>query len=134
MKLCNVILVDDDIDDMVFLKDAMEESGRFTVLASCDAESELINVLQHTGQLPDGIICDLNLPLKNAIDVHKGLRSLNNLSDIPFVLISGSKPLPSTETEAAEEGLSTIMVKPCSFQGYRDFCLQLYNMLAEKRA
>ena len=134
MKPCNVILVDDDADDMVFLKEAMEESGKFNIIASCNAEASLIDVLQHTEQVPDGIVCDLNMPVKNGIEVHNDLRDLDGYADIPFVLVSGLEPSPAFEVKAAEEGLTTVMVKPTSMNGYRDFCVQLYSYLDEQRA
>jgi CheY-like chemotaxis protein len=133
MEQWSVVLVDDDTDDMTFLREAMEESGRFHVIASCEAESGLIDVLQHAGKLPDAIVCDLNLPIKNGIDVHKDLRSLQHLADIPFVLISGSEPSSSLGAKAAKEGLKAVMLKPSTIKGYRDFCLQLYKLLVEKR-
>jgi len=134
MKQCSVVLVDDDSDDMALLKEAMEESGKFNIIAECDAEDELIDVLQHADNLPDAIICDLNMPAKTGIEVHNDLRSLDSFADIPFILMSGMGPSPSVEIKAAEEGLTTVMIKPSSISGYYDFCVQLYSILVEKRA
>jgi two-component system chemotaxis response regulator CheY len=133
MKQCGVILVDDDTEDMDFLKEAMEESGMFNIIASCNAGSGLVYALQHSDkQLPDAIICDLNMPFRSGIEVHNGLRLLNNFADIPFILISGLAPSLSLELKAEQEGLATVMVKPSSLSGYRNFCIQLYSLLLKK--
>ncbi len=134
MNQCSVILVDDDSDDIALLKEAMEESGKFNIVASCDAEKELIDILQHADKLPDAIICDLNMPVKSGIEVHNDLRSLDSFSEIPFILMSGVEPSPTVELKAAKEGLATVLVKPYSVSGYHDFCIQLYSILVEKRA
>ena len=134
MKQCEVILVDDDSDDIAFLKEAMEESGKFNIMAACDAEKKLIDVLEHADKLPDAIICDLNMPLRSGIEVHNDLRSLDHFANIPFILMSGMEPSPTIKSKVAKEGLTIVMVKPASINGYQDFCRQLFSILAEKRA
>ena len=133
MKKCRVVLVDDDSDDIAFLKDAMEESGKFNIMAACNAEKDLIDVLQHADKLPDAIICDLNMPLRSGIEVHNDLRSLDHFANIPFILMSGMEPSPSMELKVAGEGLATVMVKPTSITGYHDFCIRLFSILIGKR-
>ena len=134
MKQCSVILVDDDTEDMDFLKEALEGSGWFNIVAACDAESSLVDVLQKASTLPDAIICDLNLPAMTGIEVHNDLRALDSFADIPFILISGLEPSPYLDIKAKQEGLTTVMLKPSTVAGYSDFCTQLYNILLEKRA
>jgi len=100
----------------------------------CDAEADLVNALQEAGTLPDAIICDLNMPARTGIEVHKDLRALDSFADIPFILVSGLEPAKSLNVKAKEEGLKTIMLKPCTVADYNDFCIRLYNILLEKRA
>ncbi len=134
MKTCSVILVDDDSEDMAFLKDALEESGKFNIVAACNAEASLVDVLQHADKLPDAIICDLNMPARNGIEIHNDLRALDSFADIPFILLSGLGPSPSMSVKVKQEGLSIIMLKPTSVSGYQNLCIELYDILAEHRA
>jgi len=134
MKQCSVILVDDDTEDMELLKEALEESGWFNIVAACDAESSLVDVLKTSGTLPDAIICDLNLPARTGIEVHNDLRALDSFAEIPFILVTGLEPSPTLDSKAKQEGLTTVMLKPSSLAGYNDFCIKLYNILLEKSA
>lgn len=133
MEKYSVILMDDDTDDLYLLSDAMQQSGKFFVVATGTAEADLIRVLESSLQLPDAIVCDLNITPVNAIKIHYGLRGANNYASIPFILLSGTEPSALTIKAAINEGLLSIFLKPNTINGYHALCENLFDLLATQR-
>ncbi len=133
MDNCHVILVDDDIEETVFLKDAMEATEKIVVLAMCCCYDELLSVLDETGK-PDLIICDLHMPGKSGIEISKALENTEAYGDIPVLLISGSQPSPSVVNEVNNESnVWSILIKPFSVAGFNKLAEELLNICKTER-
>lgn len=127
MEHCKVVLVDDDQDDLVFLKYALEQTGRVVIVAACCDYQELMTILD-TQPLPDLIVSDLFMPGKNGIEVCRQLQQNVAYSNIPVVLLTGSKPTNATAQAAAEYGVKAILVKPNDLGHYTEVTSQLVNI------
>lgn len=69
-----IIIVENDEDERMFMKDGFEESQCFEIVAFAGNGNELMTLLQED-TVPDMILSDLNMPGKNGYDVLKELRA-----------------------------------------------------------
>ncbi|RYF95522.1 MAG: response regulator [Chitinophagaceae bacterium] len=85
-----IILVDDDEDDLEIAAEAIISLGYTNEIIKCNSGQSLISKLHTPIEVPFLIICDLNLPGKDGIEVRKMLVSSDEVKykTIPFVLWS----------------------------------------------
>lgn len=89
----NILLADDDIDDCLFFKQALEElfvSAQLTIVH--DGE-ELMNQLSKNSSppgRPDVLFLDINMPRKNGLECLSEIKQNEKLKDIPVVIFSTS--------------------------------------------
>src|SRR5262245_8436058 len=87
-----IILIDDDADDQEIMEEVIRDLGAGHPLIHFKSAGEAFDYLVVTEDQPFLIICDINLPilnrieLKKQIDEHKELR----IKSIPFVFYSTS--------------------------------------------
>lgn len=71
-----ILLADDDADDRLFFKEAMEEINSDTLVSFVNDGSQLMYFLNQTGILmPHIIFLDLNMPVKNGMECLKEIRA-----------------------------------------------------------
>ncbi|HEY6977706.1 MAG TPA: response regulator [Chitinophagaceae bacterium] len=131
MKKLKVVLVDNDEDELLFMKDGFESTGLFTVIAASNSE-ELFEFLSNTKEaLPDLIISDLNMPRKNGINIAKAIHSNPFFSGIPVIIltISASKLFIQ---QAMDAGAYAYFTKPQKFNDYIPFARMIYNKVVSK--
>lgn len=110
----------------------MKNNGKYRILA-IDDEPSVLRIIRHffkekfevdgednaeagikrmqAGQLPDIIICDLNMPDINGMELLKMVRSSGFFSSIPVIMLSATE---STEQkiEVLNAGADDFLVKP----------------------
>lgn len=110
-----VILADDDEDDRLFFKEALQELQVKTKIILLKDGAELMDHLTGTGRpLPHIIFLDLNLPKKNGIECLAEMRKNDLLKNIPIAIYSTS----SSEEDIQEtylNGASIYIKKPNDF-------------------
>lgn len=85
----NVLLVDDDGDDFLFFKKALDYqvfNTTFNRVANGDKLAELLN--DGTMPMPDIIFMDVNMPGKNGYDCVIEMKESKTLDKIPIVMYS----------------------------------------------
>jgi CheY-like chemotaxis protein len=88
-KQLNILLADDDKDDCIFFKQALEEIASHTNLITVNDGDELIaSLLGNIDHLPHIIFLDINMPRKNGLECLKEIKSHDLLSEIPVVMFS----------------------------------------------
>lgn len=108
--MAELIAVVDDEPDILHLVTLHLKKASFEVLGFLDANS-FLNSLK--GRTPDLIILDLMLPDKNGLDVCRHLRSDNNFSNIPIIMLT-AKGLESDKVLGLELGADDYVTKPFS--------------------
>jgi len=92
-----VLLVDDSVDDRLFMRKALERSTQLLVAGeACDGQ-EAIDYLKGEGPFenreaypwPDVLLLDLKMPRKNGFDVLKWIKS-KPLKPLAVVVVSGA--------------------------------------------
>jgi CheY-like chemotaxis protein len=94
-KKLNILLADDDADDCLFFKNALEGLPLPIHLTTVHNGEQLMNYLSgntsHPGR-PDVIFLDINMPRKTGLECLSEIKQNTNLKDIPVIIFSTSNP------------------------------------------
>ena len=121
MKSANSIyLVDDDEDDMMLLKEALENAIVSVCITEVGDGKELIDLinLKNPASLPTLILMDMNMPRVNGLEALFALKSSLKTQHIPVIMISTSTDQQLIR-KAYEEGVCAFIIKPVSILDYR---------------
>ena len=111
----HVLLADDDEDDRLFFKDAIDEVKVQTVVTVVNDGVQLMNYLNNPDvQLPHVVFLDLNMPKKGGIECLKELRCDKRLKDISVAIYSTSASEEDIE-ETFVRGANIYIKKPDDF-------------------
>jgi CheY-like chemotaxis protein len=117
-----ILLVEDDPDDVLFLKRALQKARvRQTIRVVRDGE-ECVQYLKGAGRfgdrrkhpLPCLIILDLKLPKMDGLEILRWIREHDELRDLPVLMVSASGET-ADRAEAERNGVEAYHVKPVSF-------------------
>jgi len=121
-----ILMADDDAEDCLLVRDAVEETGLPHLLRFVADGEELLEYLNRQGQYVDGraprpdlILLDLNMPKKDGREVLRQLKSDPGLRPIPVVVLTTS----ASEDDVAycyEMGASSFVSKPATFRAWID--------------
>jgi CheY-like chemotaxis protein len=117
-----LLLADDDPDDRLLVKEALEESHFVADLRSVEDGEELMNYLHRRGRYtepdasphPDLILLDLKMPRKSGHQALEEIKATPELRCIPIVVLTTSKAEEDV-ARAYASGANSFMVKPTSF-------------------
>ncbi|HEX2684774.1 MAG TPA: response regulator [Ferruginibacter sp.] len=114
-KPLNLLLADDDNDDCIFFKEALEEIPVETELATVSNGVEVMELLLQDGKpLPDVLYLDLNMPLMNGFEVLQQIKKNKKLKKLPVIVFSTSCN-PDTTKQLQKEGAQYYIQKPPEF-------------------
>jgi CheY-like chemotaxis protein len=90
-KEIHVLLADDDSDDCMLFKEALEELPLTTSLSMVHNGEELMQFLDtKTEGLPHILFLDLNMPRKNGMECLTQIKLNKNLKQLPVIIFSTS--------------------------------------------
>ncbi|ARN81226.1 response regulator [Methylocystis bryophila] len=117
-RLCRLLLVEDDEDDVFLLERAMDcVRNKLEIDIECDhVENGLEGLYQVskedlTDKLPDAIVLDLNMPRLGGVKFLKALRQSFLLKDLPIFVLTTTTSIAIHE-EAMRAGADKVYVKP----------------------
>lgn len=120
----HILLADDDEDDRLFFKDAVEKVKKRTKITFLNDGEQLMNYLTSSGDsLPQVIFLDLNMPRKNGLECLREIRSKSTLRELSVAIYSTSSSEEDIE-ETFAQGANIYIKKP------RDFAM-LKKIMAE---
>jgi CheY-like chemotaxis protein len=117
MKLnqLNIVLADDDNDDCIFFKKALEDLKLTTHLIIVHDGEELMNYLYvNSKNLPDILFLDLNMPRKNGLECLTEIKQNKNMKDLSLVILSTSNS-KDTISKVFKIGANVFITKPGDF-------------------
>lgn len=86
-----VLLADDDMDDCLFFKEALDELPLSTHLTVVNDGDQLMKLLlKNTSQLPHVLFLDLNMPRKNGFECLREIKLNDKLKALPAIMYSTS--------------------------------------------
>lgn len=126
-----ILLVDDNEDEIFFIKEGFEATGLYEVVAEALNGNEMFSLLRKGSfPRPQVVISDLNMPGKNGYDVLKEIKENQALSSIPVVILSTAPSVPFWE-RCKELGAYAYFTKPDTFLQYKEFAQQIYPQLLQ---
>ena len=111
----NILLADDDMDDCLFFKDAIEEFKLPVQLTTVHDGEELMHHLLSTANLPHAVFLDLNMPRKSGFECLTKIKSHPTLKNIPVVIFSTSYDREKANL-LYNEGAHYYICKPSDFE------------------
>jgi len=124
----NILLADDDADDRLFFKEAMEEINIDTMVSFVNDGSQLMYFLNQPDIcLPHILFLDINMPVKNGMECLKEIRSNDRFKDMMIVIYSTSGS-DNDMQEAFVNGANVYLKKPNNFA---DLKVSLANVLKD---
>ena len=86
-----VLLADDDMDDCLLFKEALEELPLSTHLTIVNDGDQLMKLLlKSTSQLPHVLFLDINMPRKNGFECLTEIKLNDKLKTLPVIMYSTS--------------------------------------------
>jgi len=129
--MINILWVEDNVGDILLIKEAFNEAGvihRLTVVN--DGEEAMDYLFRRRSyvkaQRPDLIILDLNLPKKSGREVIAEIKADSELSQIPLVVLTSSSHDQDVLT-GLDPQRSIYLVKPLSFAAIVDMAKQIQS-------
>ena len=119
-----IVLADDDPDDCVLAREALEESRLANELHIVGDGEELLAYLRHEGAYaepgssprPDLILLDLNMPRKDGREALREIKADPSLRSIPIVVLTTSRAEEDIY-RTYDLGVSSFISKPVTFEG-----------------
>lgn len=119
-----LLMADDDADDCLLTRDALEESLVLNDLHFVHDGEQLIDYLTRRGEYQDAslaprphlILLDLNMPRKDGREALREIKSDPALRLIPIVILTTSKAEEDI-LRSYDLGASAFITKPVTFEG-----------------
>lgn len=115
-----VLIVDDNLDALQLLAEALQLKGYETIAAE-DAASALAVAQTH---MPSVALLDIGLPVMNGYELARRLRALPGLEAIKLAALTGYGQ-PSDKVRAIEAGFDEHLVKPISIEAVQSVVSRL---------
>lgn len=120
-------MADDDPDDRMLTRDALEESRLRNSFETVEDGEQLMDYLHQRGNysgdaarpLPGLILLDLNMPRKDGREALKEIKNCPELRRIPVVVMTTSKAEEDI-LRTYDLGVNSFIVKPVTFEGMVD--------------
>jgi two-component system response regulator len=133
-----ILMADDDADDRMLTKDALEESRVLNDLRFVEDGEELIDYLKRRGRFSDPetsprpglILLDLNMPKKDGREALKEIKADPELRRIPVVVMTTSKAEEDI-FRSYDFGASSFITKPVTFDRLVELMKALGNYWVE---
>lgn len=119
-----ILLVEDDPDDVELLESALQSNGipfQTTVITEGD---KVLPYLQLCKNFPTVIVLDLNLPKMHGKQVLAQIMELDNIKQIPVVIMTTSSA-PSDKEFCYSTGAAEYIIKPVTMQEFNDAVLKI---------
>jgi CheY-like chemotaxis protein len=123
-----ILICDDDEDDRLLTKQALEDAHISNDLRFVDDGEQLLDYLYQRGAYagemgkaprPGLILLDLNMPKMDGRDALKAIKGDKTLHDIPIVVLSTSR-LDQDIIRSYQLGVNSFITKPVTFAGLVD--------------
>jgi CheY-like chemotaxis protein len=111
----HILLADDDEDDRLFFKDALEDLKINTIVKTLNDGVELMKYLSGVqNEIPHILFLDLNMPYKTGVECLTEIKSMVHLNDMAIAIYSTSASEKEIE-ETFVQGANIYIKKPGDF-------------------
>lgn len=124
MPQIDILLVEDNEDDIIMMRESFGDDGLARVTAIARDGEEALASLRSGGKLPSVVLLDINMPRMNGFEVLEELKRDPALCHIPVVMLTTSRREEDV-VRSYKNGASSYITKPSDFDGLealaRDF-------------
>lgn len=122
-----VHLADDDEDDRMLMKEALEEANPGVNVVESEDGVELIDNIKNSDDLTDTVVVlDMNMPKMNGIETILAMKADPELAEVPTVMLSTSDN-PELAKKALDAGADEFLTKPNNFRALIDIAKNIFN-------
>ena len=126
-RVLNILMADDDPDDCLLVRHALEQSRLAGTLRFVSDGEELLDYLHRHAKCrsdditlrPDLIFLDLNMPRKDGREALREIKTDASLKRIPIVVLTTSK-VREDVLDSYLLGANSFVTKPASFESLRE--------------
>lgn len=129
-KALSILLADDDPVDRELFIEGMNDTGFQFNVKEVENGDELIQYLSAADSLPDLIILDLNMPVKDGRETLKELKTSERFRHIPVFILSTSNARFDVEL-ACNTGANLFLVKPHGYKEIVDMLNSLFTLFGK---
>ncbi|MEW5820825.1 MAG: response regulator transcription factor [Cyanobacteriota bacterium] len=109
-----ILLIEDDKEAANYLKSSLEIRGHSTTVLNHGGQA--LNYIEKVKKDDfDVVLLDLNLPGATGWEILAKIRSLNDTSRLPIIMLTGVDD-NTTEARALYDGADDYVIKPCSLK------------------
>ena len=128
----NILLADDDTDDCIFFKIALDElllSTHLTVVH--DGEQLMQLLMNETNESPDVLFLDLNMPRKNGFECLSEIKLSKKLNQLPVIIFSTSFE-QEVVNQLYQNGAQYFIRKPSEFSQFKKIIQHSLALIAQE--
>lgn len=129
----NILLADDDKDDCLFFKDALEELPLNTRLTTVPDGVQLMHLLRNSVETFNALFLDLNMPRESGFDCLIALKSDPKLRSLPVIIFSTSYD-ESIADQLYQKGAQYYIAKPADFQQLKEVIHLALLLVAKEKS
>jgi len=122
-----VLLVEDNPDDVIMIREAFEQSLtpiQLYVVSNGEQAIKFVRRTDRDAPRPSLILLDLNLPIRNGLDVLAELKSDTDFLSIPILVLTTSQA-PDDIQRCYSLHANAYIIKPPDFDGLADVIKQV---------
>jgi CheY-like chemotaxis protein len=129
--LFSILLADDDPDDCIFFKEAVE-ALQFTtsIIMVNDGEQLMQFLIKNNSPLPDALFLDLNMPRKNGFECLAEIKQTPLLQLLPVVIFSTSLE-QDVVNQLYNNGAQYFIRKPADFFQFKKIIQLTIQLLSQ---
>jgi CheY-like chemotaxis protein len=129
----NLLLADDDLDDCIFFKDALDELPLSTTLLTVNDGVQLMKYLSaKSHDLPDALFLDLNMPRKSGFECLSEIKLADKLRVIPVIIFSTSLNVEVVDL-LYQKGAHYYICKPGEYDKLKKVILDAVVLTSQNR-
>lgn len=113
----NVLLIEDDTIETMKFERVVQSMDMDVAVTVVNNGAEALSNLQHSDDLPDLVLVDLNMPKMDGLEFLGHLRGHDRLKYLPTVVLTTSDHQKDIR-QSYEAGVAGFMVKPLKYDDY----------------
>ena len=127
----NLLLADDDADDCIFFKEALEELPVSSTLKTVSDGDQLMDLLYTKPEpFPDILFLDLNMPRKTGVECLTEIKRNEKLRSLPVIIYSTSLDYEVVNL-LFEKGAQHYIRKPGDFSKLKKVILEALTITSQ---
>ncbi|MBA4300120.1 MAG: response regulator [Cyclobacterium sp.] len=122
MKKLQILLVEDNEGDILLTTEALETMQIAKEISVAKTGNEAIDYMTQSGDyaeidLPDLVLLDINLPIKNGFEVLSAIRAHEKSKHIPVIILTTSSSIPD-QSASNHLKANLFITKPTDMDAY----------------